>query len=384
MFMRIASSNDFVMHSLLGLSASHLSWETANGATMQLAYQHRGYAFQGLQVSIGNFSKENSDAVLAASILLSWQVTDWPSWASLLQGTSTVIDAMQSWKHESEFAEFMEEKEIFTRGAFRPQIADLQRDRHVVNHVYSRLLQLVDFFRGKEDELTDLRELINFVQGLHELIPANSADVQFAYLHPLRTWLFFLPIDLLKRGQQDPYAMLLLAQFYGVALAIEPLFPAVGAAYFGTMSVGPIEQIHRTLKRHESQSLGAQQALRFMEFPLEMVQRFRERMNWRRLPPAVPSASPTVVVPNNTVPKNIHSAPHHQQLGGWNFNAFPEYAMVRSTAAGDAGHHSQSTAAVSSVVGGEGAGNSAAIVEDVHGSIAASDFIACTMWRRSP
>jgi hypothetical protein len=44
---------------------------------MQLAYQHRGYAFQGLQVSIGNFSKENSDAVLAASILLSWQVTDW-------------------------------------------------------------------------------------------------------------------------------------------------------------------------------------------------------------------------------------------------------------------------------------------------------------------
>lgn len=44
---------------------------------MQLAYQHRGFAFQGLQESIGNFSKGNSDAVLAASILLSWQVTDW-------------------------------------------------------------------------------------------------------------------------------------------------------------------------------------------------------------------------------------------------------------------------------------------------------------------
>ena len=65
------------MHSLLGLSASHLSWLTESPATLQLAYQHRGFAFQGLQESIGKFSKENSDAVLAASILLSWQVTDW-------------------------------------------------------------------------------------------------------------------------------------------------------------------------------------------------------------------------------------------------------------------------------------------------------------------
>jgi hypothetical protein len=76
-FLRIASRHDFVMHSLLGLSASHLSWLTACPATLQLAYQHRGFAFQGLQESIGNFSKETSDAVLAASILLSWQVTDW-------------------------------------------------------------------------------------------------------------------------------------------------------------------------------------------------------------------------------------------------------------------------------------------------------------------
>lgn len=73
----MASTHPFVMHSLLGLSASHLSWLTASPATMQLAYQHRGHAFSGLQAAIGAFSKENSDAVLAASILLSWQVTDW-------------------------------------------------------------------------------------------------------------------------------------------------------------------------------------------------------------------------------------------------------------------------------------------------------------------
>lgn len=44
---------------------------------MHLAYQHRGLALKGLQEAIGRFSKQNSDAVLAASILLSWQATDW-------------------------------------------------------------------------------------------------------------------------------------------------------------------------------------------------------------------------------------------------------------------------------------------------------------------
>jgi hypothetical protein len=76
-FLRIAMCSDFVMHSLLALSASHLSWLTACSATMHLAYQHRGLALKGLQKAIGSFCKENSDAVLAASILLSWQATDW-------------------------------------------------------------------------------------------------------------------------------------------------------------------------------------------------------------------------------------------------------------------------------------------------------------------
>lgn len=65
------------MHSLLGLSASHLSWLRPCTPTQQLAYQHRGVAFKGLHDAIGNFSRRNSDAVLAASMLLSWQVTDW-------------------------------------------------------------------------------------------------------------------------------------------------------------------------------------------------------------------------------------------------------------------------------------------------------------------
>jgi hypothetical protein len=65
------------MHALLALSATHIAWLTDDRQVNQMAYEHRGQAITGLQAAIGTFSKENSDAVLAASLLLSWQSTDW-------------------------------------------------------------------------------------------------------------------------------------------------------------------------------------------------------------------------------------------------------------------------------------------------------------------
>ena len=291
-----------------------------------------------------------------------------------MQGTSTVIDAMHPWKHESEFSGFMEEGEIFTGGTQRAPIADPQRDLHVVSHVCKSLYPLRDHFQGKDEELRRLEELVDFVQRLSERVPVHSAEEQFELLHPLRTWLFFLPIDFLRKGQQDASVMVLLAHFYGVALAVEPLFPAVGAAYFGTMSVGPIEHIHRTLvKRMPS-------ALALMTFPLEMVSHFRQRMDWRRaqagshaaggvggVRAAAAAAAAAAAEEEEQGQHHAHHHPHHLR-GGWNFDAFPEYAMV-------GGGLAQRVSPVPT---------SPSAVQDVRGSGAASDFIASAMWRVGP
>lgn len=65
------------MHALLALSATHLAWLTDCPLTANIAYEHRGNALKGLHEAIGAFSRENSDAVLAASLLLSWQASEW-------------------------------------------------------------------------------------------------------------------------------------------------------------------------------------------------------------------------------------------------------------------------------------------------------------------
>lgn len=75
--MSIAASHPFVMHSILAFSASHLAWISQSNETRNLAFHHASIALKGLHDGITNFTKLNSDAVLASSLLLAWQATDW-------------------------------------------------------------------------------------------------------------------------------------------------------------------------------------------------------------------------------------------------------------------------------------------------------------------
>lgn len=72
-----ADGHSFVMNGVLAFAATHLAWLTDCMETKNIAYYHRGVALQGLHDAIGKFSRKSSDAILAASMLLSWQTSDW-------------------------------------------------------------------------------------------------------------------------------------------------------------------------------------------------------------------------------------------------------------------------------------------------------------------
>jgi hypothetical protein len=65
------------MHSILAFSASHLAYISQSTETRNLAGHYGGVALKGLHEAIANFSKINSDAVLASALLLQWQANDW-------------------------------------------------------------------------------------------------------------------------------------------------------------------------------------------------------------------------------------------------------------------------------------------------------------------
>jgi len=87
----------------------------------------------------------------------------------------------------------------------------------------------------------------------------------------------------LQQTRGSPSALIILAHYYTVALVVEPLFPEVGAAYFGSLSLGPIEEIARRLfSINVSSPLDSdmQTPLNLMEYPIDMVSKFRSRMGW--------------------------------------------------------------------------------------------------------
>lgn len=290
LFLKIGSDCPFVMHALLALSATHLAWLTECPLTKNMAFEHRGIALKGLHDAIGAFSRENSDAVLAASLLLSWQATEWRGWTQLMHGTSSVIDAMQPWKHESQFTDFIAEQSTFPTAPPSPApggkklSTPRKQDLEPLQRAYEQLQRVEAHLKENNEDPKAIQQLMTFVRSVRKVSPSHTAAQRFDLLNPLRAWLFWLPVMLLQQTRGSPSSLVILAHYYLVALVVEPLFPEVGAAYFGSLSLGPIEEIARRLfSISVSQTSGAdmQTPLSLMEYPIDMVSSFRNRMGWK-------------------------------------------------------------------------------------------------------
>ncbi|KAF2087121.1 hypothetical protein K490DRAFT_42886 [Saccharata proteae CBS 121410] len=290
-FLSIASSYPFVMHSILAFSAAHLAWISQSSETRNLAFHHGGIALRGLHEAIGNFSRVNSDAVLASSLLLSWQATDWRGWASLMTGIKTIINAMIPWRHESAFADLIAEQGMTVSQTFVNSAGSLvtpeARHEHLgtLQHIYNSLQRIQPYLANYEQESKWIEQLKGYIERLRVSNPPQTPEEQFAQLYALRKWLFWVPISLLSAQSGDTIVMLVLSFFYGTALAIEPIFPDIGAAFCVDQALLPLEEIIQylnTLQTNPVYSQAAQTAILLMEFPRKAASAYRSRRDWTR------------------------------------------------------------------------------------------------------
>ncbi|RDA91956.1 hypothetical protein CP533_1349 [Ophiocordyceps camponoti-saundersi (nom. inval.)] len=288
--LRIGATTPYVMHALLAFSAMHIAFLTDCPLVGSMAFEHRGVALSGLHEAIGSFSRDTSDAILAASLVLSWQATDWRSWTQLMQGTSTVIDAMDAWKHESQFGDFIAESSTFPTAPpspgpdhrpSQPREEDLRASQRTLEQVQKVEAHL----KRNKEETKQIQHLIGFLKGARKISPSLSIAAQYERLQPLRTWLFWMPVGYLQTQHGSPNSLVIIAHLYTVALLMERLFPEIGAAYFGSLSISPVEEIARRLMSisvsggHDGRAQ-QQTPLTLMEFPIDTVAEFRNRMGW--------------------------------------------------------------------------------------------------------
>lgn len=189
---------------------------------------------------------------------------------------------MHSWKHESIFAEYISEEDLFV-GAYpsrRPSLDQNDRNTILSNTIHASQ-RLQRFVAGHEAESYWIGQLLQYLQRLHASSPAQTPDEQYSHVYLLRKWLFWVPTLLLQsQGGQGP-ALLTLSHFYAAALALEPLYPDLGSAFCARVALSPLEQIISVTDAMQSQRAMDQNSMEIaslMQFPQQMALGFRNRV----------------------------------------------------------------------------------------------------------
>jgi hypothetical protein len=196
---------------------------------------------------------------------------------------------MQPWKNESQFGGFIAEQSTFPTAPPSPSPGSTKlsnprkADLDALQRAYAQLQKVETHLKESNEDVKAIQQLMNFVRSVRKVSPSHTAAQRFEMLNPLRAWLFWLPVMFLQQTRGSPSALVILAHYYTVALVVEPLFPEVGAAYFGSLSLGPIEEIARRLfsiNVSQSSETDFQTPLNLMEYPIDMVSKFRSRMGF--------------------------------------------------------------------------------------------------------
>lgn len=228
------------------------------------------------------------------------------NWASLQHGLTTVLNSIPPvWKQESDLARHLEDERAMgypkspLMAGFQVQDEDLAN----LDHTILALQGLQKRVAHNQEYYSRIGELLDFVQHFRKVLPTQSLKQAFESVQPLRRWLFWLPPAMLRGGSADIGALAIVAQFYGVAVALDSLFPDMGGAYLGPLSIGPIEDIYRlVLSRNTADPFnpGLQLSLSLLDLPRHIANRYRNRLHWSPRP-SMDHYSPTPPSPYGSV-----------------------------------------------------------------------------------
>jgi hypothetical protein len=203
-----------------------------------------------------------------------------------------VLSAMQSWRHESLFADLIAEEDTLARAFRAPTPAPINYSERaaILQNTFYSLQRLQMGLVGHDLELSWVNQLLAYVQQLQNLNPAQTPEEQFNYLYQLRKWLFWIPISLLQReGGQGP-AIMTIAHFYAAAISLEPLFPELGSSFVSAMALPPLESILSVTDAMQSEhgpNASSMEIAAFMQFPRQTAMAYRNLVMQQQQPSAV-------------------------------------------------------------------------------------------------
>ncbi|KAL9594410.1 MAG: hypothetical protein Q9219_007047 [cf. Caloplaca sp. 3 TL-2023] len=125
-----------------------------------------------------------------------------------------------------------------------------------------------------------LRDMSDFAQTAKSFSATMQSDEIFAKLQPMRAWLFWTPITLLSADSIRIIDLVVLAQLYTVALALDMALPELRGAGLGSLTAARIDMIDRRLQYEmisepqASTRFGPAEVEEAMRFPRSLAARY--------------------------------------------------------------------------------------------------------------
>lgn len=155
-----------------------------------------------------------------------------------------VIGSMSDWKERSRFANFIVDHPSFFSGVAQ----SITYDDQSVFLATNALQELSARLQNVHPVARQVQGILDFAHDFPSWSTSMQSEQIFDKLQPLRAWLFWLPVNLVKNNDMSSAAMVLLAQLHTLALAIDAALPELCGAALGSLTVKATEQIDAKLR----------------------------------------------------------------------------------------------------------------------------------------
>lgn len=175
----------------------------------------------------------------------------------------------------------------FMNQSYSPVSSETRREHLTIlsdiQHSLARLQPYLSLTRH-EQEGKWVEQLRNYIERLRASGAAQTAEEQFEQLYALRKWLFWVPISLLAAKHTDATVMVVLAHFYATALALEPMFPEIGAVFCANRSLGPLEEIILIVQGYQNPPYDdrTRSVSYLIQYPNDVAASYKTRRDWMR------------------------------------------------------------------------------------------------------
>ncbi|KAG4442405.1 hypothetical protein IFR05_002107 [Cadophora sp. M221] len=218
-----------VKHAVVGLGAYTHFRVTRSPVADDVCIRHRGLALSALQKEIDNFGPSNCDAVITSSVFLSATADSWEEWAVYVDGYSKSITHIVNNKFCTVYPGMMSDDLQLRRCArnSNPHTNALLKD---VSTIKKHIADLIHFILNTSNLIglpkwraAGFEELEKLACSVSDAMSEMNEAEQYHQLAGLRSWMFWTDM---RKTDDSMEHILLTAHFYGLLLAVMPVFPA--------------------------------------------------------------------------------------------------------------------------------------------------------------